>query len=182
MTLNRKAYILCGGQSRRMGRDKAMIDFKGERLLHYQINKITPLFEEIVLLSGNKNYKIENRQLMDDIEDAGPLSGLLSALKDGADHSLKHITLFPVDLPDLSDQTVERLSTSEPAEKSDAVILSSGEYLQPLAGVYGTGLNKKLKNYLESGNRIVFGFIKNISYSIIEVAPEELRNLNHPGD
>lgn len=182
MSINRKLYILCGGKSRRMGSDKAMLNVGGDSLLERQIRKAKPFFDEIVLLTGRNSYQMDNRQLKDEIEDAGPLAGLLEALKDAASHSMRYVAIIPVDLPGLSESTLKKLSESASADPSDAVLLQAGEDLQPLAGVYSTALRDKLTHYLESGNRMVFGFVNSLNFSTIEVNEKELKNVNRPGD
>lgn len=182
MSSGRKLYILCGGQSRRMGMDKALIKFKGESLLNHQIKKASPYFDEVVLLNGRNTYTVDVRQLKDDFEDVGPLAGLLEALKDGAEDTLSQIAVIPVDLPGLSRSTIEKLYFSIPDESEDAILLQSGENLQPLAGVYKTELADKLQHFLETGKRMVFGFVDRLDFSVIDVDAKELKNVNRPGD
>ena len=177
-----KLYILCGGQSRRMGRDKAMVELQGERLLDCQIRMGENYFDEVVLLCGQNSYPVENRQLPDQIENAGPLSGLLEALKGGAANSLKQIAIIPVDLPGISEDTIQQLALSKLNESDQALLLKSGEDLQPLAGIYSVDLASKLEHFLKTGNRMVFAFVNGLEYSVIEVGQEELRNLNRPED
>lgn len=182
MSRMRNLYILCGGRSRRMGQDKALMKVGGESLLNKQISNSSSYFKEIVLLSGENVYPVEFRQLNDEITDAGPLSGLLTALKDGKNRSEKLITIFPVDLPYLSETTIQKLSSIKPKETDEAVFLKSNFDIQPLAGVYRTRLIDKLEEYLKTGNRMVFGFANSLNYSIIHVKEDELRNINTKDD
>lgn len=182
MSSDRKLYILCGGESRRMGRDKALIEVDGKSLLEQQVKKGELFFNEVILLCGQNIYQMENRQLPDKMEDTGPLAGMLEALKDGVGHSMSQIAIIPVDLPFLSESTLKKLSKTEPRKTDDAIILKSGENPQPLAGVYNTDLVGKLNSYLYTGNRMVFGFMNQLKYSVIQVEESELKNLNKPGD
>jgi molybdopterin-guanine dinucleotide biosynthesis protein A len=165
-----------------MGRDKALIEMDGESLLERKVQKGKAYFDEVILLSGQTIYSMENRWLPDKIENAGPLAGLLEALKDGAEHSKSHIVIIPVDLPFLSESTLKKLSTMQNLETNDAIILRSGDDLQPLAGIYSTDLADNLALYLRTGNRMVFGFINQLIYSTITVNDLELKNVNSPDD
>lgn len=165
-----------------MGRDKALAELDGKKLLDRQIKKGEPFFEEVVLLRGVNRYRVENRQLADRFENAGPLSGLLEALMDGAAKSLKYIAIIPVDLPGISELTIRKLAVAEPLKTEDAILLSSGEDLQPLAGVYSVDLADDLAHFLEAGNRMVFAFANGLNYAKIEVDRAELKNINHPED
>lgn len=165
-----------------MGRNKALLELDGVSLLKHQINRAAPFFDEVILLSGQNNYKADNRQLNDRFENAGPLAGLLEALKDKSGPSAKQIVMIPVDLPRLSAETFHTLSLLSISKSDEAAILRSGEDLQPLAGVYSTDLADSLESYLKKGNRMVFGFLKKLNYSTIEVKREELKNFNTPED
>ena len=85
MSHQRTIYILSGGHSRRMGTDKALLSFGEQSLLEYQIERCQPFFYEVLLLSGQRNYPVPVRHVHDVRPDAGPLCGLLSALRDAID-------------------------------------------------------------------------------------------------
>lgn len=165
-----------------MGQDKALIEVDGKSLLEHQVEKAEPFFDEVVLLGGQNSYPMENRNLQDEMENAGPLAGLFAALKDGDDSSISHIAIIPVDLPYISESTIERLSDESLRPSENAIILANGENLQPLAGVYRTRLAGQLDHYLKSGNRMVFGFVNQLAYSKSQVDEAELKNFNTPED
>lgn len=182
MSSKRTLYILCGGQSRRMGRDKARIKLDGVALLERVIKKGERHFDEVVLLSGGNHYDVSNRQLVDKLPDAGPLSGLLEALKDSNEAGLNQCGIIPVDLPNVSVSTVEKLANEHLGGNQEARLLASVEGLQPLAGIYSTGIIDRLQVYLNNGNRMVFGFVNQLNYSTITVNEQELKNINRPDD
>jgi molybdopterin-guanine dinucleotide biosynthesis protein A len=178
---NLPLYIFCGGKSRRMGRNKSLLTYGGETLLNRQVRRSSEFFGEITFLSGSNRYDIAYRQVPDVMDDAGPLSGLLTALNDAAiNHS--RIAVLPVDLPFLSEQTLKMLATNKPAVQTDAMILRCGEVIQPLAGIYNCSLLKSLRDYLNSGQRMVMKFLEQIDVEYLEVKQEELRNINYPDD
>ena len=51
MSQKRNLYILCGSKSRRIGRDKALLNIDGKSLLNKQILKSSAHFKEIVLMN-----------------------------------------------------------------------------------------------------------------------------------
>ncbi|MBU3661771.1 MAG: hypothetical protein FGM41_01040 [Bacteroidetes bacterium] len=90
---NLTALILCGGESSRMGRPKALIDYHG--LPQYLwINKmLTPLVSEVVISCkiGQSNWFDPSLKQMHDAEeflDAGPLGAILSFLKLGTENAI----------------------------------------------------------------------------------------------
>lgn len=76
----------------------------------------------------------------------------------------------------------KKLAVLEPGETKDAILLISGEDLQPLAGVYRTRLAGRLTHYIETGNRMVFGFVNGLKFGTIYVQSNELKNVNRRDD
>ncbi len=175
-------YLLCGGNSTRMGRDKAGMPFRGTTLLGYQLSRTSALFRQIVLLSAERSYDEHIRSLNDAIPDAGPLGGLLAACSDAKKNDESHFALLALDLPDISPETLRFISTTKPTTGTDAIILKNNTGIQPLAGVYSPGIEPKLNQFLKEGNRKVRDFLREICFEYKEVGENELRNLNKPGD
>jgi len=75
--------VLAGGESRRMGRDKARLDWEGAPLWRRQLNVLRragadPVF--VVRRNGQPRLGERVRQRHDTVEGAGPLAGLHAAL------------------------------------------------------------------------------------------------------
>lgn len=178
----KRLYLFCGGKSRRMGFDKALVKVNGKTLLEYQLNRSAPHFDEIVLLSGANKYEVQLRQLPDYMNNTGPLAGLCSALHDAAQKNETEIVLLPVDLPAVSVSTLKILSSEALQDKNDAFLLKSGEQIQPLAGMYRSDILNQLEEFLNSGQRMVMKFLERLNTSYLEVDEKELRNINYPGE
>ncbi len=174
-------YIFCGGKSRRMGRDKALLLHDGETLLNRQIRRASLFFDDVILLGGPNRYETSLRQIPDAIPDAGPLSGLLAALED-APSAQGQIAVLPVDVPFVSDETLQLLSSTQISEKADALVLRSEERIQPLAGIYTRPMAPELRKRLENGQRMVMKFLESVRVDYSDVEKKELLNLNAPGD
>ena len=70
--------VLCGGQSRRMGRDKARLVLEGETLVSRAIRALDAVSDEVVLATGERPRYPESgrRCVLDSVPDGGPLAGL----------------------------------------------------------------------------------------------------------
>ncbi len=74
--------VLAGGQSRRMGFNKAEADVGGATMLRRMIDKLCEVTPNIIVSSGAITYpNIPWRQIPDEFPQYGPLGGIYSVLK-----------------------------------------------------------------------------------------------------
>lgn len=74
--------ILAGGQSSRMGTDKAMLRIDGKSLLEKSLELCKPICHDILISSNNpKHRKFGFALIRDEIKNCGPLGGIYSCLK-----------------------------------------------------------------------------------------------------
>lgn len=103
--------VLAGGQSRRMGRDKAVVAFKGKRLIDHVIERLSPQVDR-VLLSAGQTYDTGLTAIADAAAFQGPVAGLFGV----ADWMARHapgcdgFLTAPVDGPFLPDDLAGRLT------------------------------------------------------------------------
>ena len=76
--------ILCGGNSSRMGTDKALLPFGEECLITYIVKKYKPYFSNIYLSVRKKgdyaHLRLPVTEIADIYPNAGPMSGVFSGL------------------------------------------------------------------------------------------------------
>jgi molybdopterin-guanine dinucleotide biosynthesis protein A len=72
--------ILAGGDSRRMGRDKAALEFGGRTLLQGATALLRSVFPRVLLSVRHPRDDAAMPQVTDDPSDAGPLAGLCAGL------------------------------------------------------------------------------------------------------
>lgn len=169
-------YILCGGRSLRMGRDKTQLKFRGKTFLELIAEKAEPLFENVILLGADRQSSATLMQIPDAFEEVGPLGGILAALQHTKSET---IAIVPADLPLISRETLRLLKEAYPFDKKALVAKSTGR-IQPLVGVYQTSLTPLLYDYLDSGKRSVMGFLDQFSFETFDVKNEEIHNINTP--
>ena len=176
MIKDRKIYILCGGQSLRMGRDKYDLEINGQTFLKALTDRVESYFDEVCLLGSDHLLNTRFKQIPDYVKDAGPLGGLLAAMNHSDE---KLFAIVPIDLPLISSENLKRLSEIELNNK-DALIAKSENRVQPLLGVYRTNLSDLLEEYLTTGKRSVMGFLDQIDVEPFEISSAELMNVNTP--
>lgn len=77
------AIVLCGGRSRRMGRDKASLPFLGETLLRRVVRTMRSAVDEVVLVAreGQELGEAQEPVARDPAEGLGPLAGIAAGLR-----------------------------------------------------------------------------------------------------
>src|SRR5882757_11553761 len=97
-------YVLAGGKSSRMGRDKALLELGGKPLALHAVTKLQRVCEDVHILSSRPELEAFAPLVRDLHEECGPLGGLEAALE----HSRHEWNLFmPVDMPFLPARFLE---------------------------------------------------------------------------
>ena len=114
----RVGVVLAGGQSRRMGQDKALMRFRDERLLDRALGKLGRQVDVLLLNRADRPVNIdESVTLISDHHSGfqGPLAGVHAALSFMAEQRLSDAALFtvPVDSPFIPMNLVARLSQTD---------------------------------------------------------------------
>ena len=132
MTLT--ALLLVGGESRRMGRDKATIEFDGQPLWKRQLEVLRAVGPEKIFVSGRTlpSWPPDDAELLlDDPPSRGPLSGLTKAL---AAMRTTHLIALAVDMPFMTSEQLAVLRKF--AGEGRGVVPIIGERAEPLAAIY----------------------------------------------
>ncbi len=103
------AVLLAGGESRRMGTDKATLSFRGKPLWQIQLNLLRKLEPAEIFVSARTDPAWRPRDVhfvADDSPSRGPLSGLAAAL---AQMHTKHLLTLAIDMPFMTEKYLKFL-------------------------------------------------------------------------
>ena len=161
--------ILSGGESRRMGIDKAMLTVDGLPLIEKQVRNVRQAFGDIPLwmCSGPRRYPIVDHYNVTYLDDAlsagGPLVGIAQALHSASpeDGDEGHVLVIPCDTLIAPDEIYKALSWVPP--KPEGVVFLQGQRAHPLHGIYSTALADAVSGYLAKGGRSVMGFLDEVA-------------------
>jgi molybdopterin-guanine dinucleotide biosynthesis protein A len=130
-------FVLAGGQSSRMGQDKALIEFNGQSQLFRSLALLKPLCETTTIIGPRARYaslELGVGIIEDAVEPCSPLGGILTGLRQSAhEHSL----FLACDLPLMTSRFLNYLVSAGLTEGADVVVPvdGSGEY-EPLCALY----------------------------------------------
>ncbi len=128
------AVLLAGGESRRMGVDKATLLFRGKPLWQIQLELLRKLEPMEILVSARTDppWRPPDMQFVaDEPPSCGPLSGLTVSL---AGMRGTHLLALAIDMPFMSEIYLRSLCNQ--IESGRGVIPMIGDQAEPLAAIY----------------------------------------------
>jgi molybdopterin-guanine dinucleotide biosynthesis protein A len=168
--------VLAGGQSRRMGQDKALLEVGGRALIEYVLEAAAPFANETLIIATERpEYdRFGCRVVPDKFPHSGSLGGIYTALSEA---SQDHCLVLACDMPFINrellqfmvseDRNYDVLVPALSAERSDQ---GGGETLETLHAIYSRTCMPAIERQLNAGVFKVIGFFSEVH---VEKIPEE---------
>lgn len=179
--------ILAGGKSKRMGRNKALLDMGGICLIEKTYQTMSKLFSEVILITNTPDeYEFLNCRCQQDIYPGiGSIAGLHAAMSSS---DTDRVFVVPCDMPFLSPALITLLCQA--GKTYDAVVPFSHQGLEPLHALYHRRCLPQLEGAIAEGDKKIQNFLQNIwtyflpvsAYRHIPDAEHSFRNVNRPED
>lgn len=181
------AFVLAGGQSTRMGREKATLELGGRTLLERALRLASAVAAEAVIVGSRGEYERYGRRIEDVHPGHGPLGGIHAALwASPTEFNL----ILAVDTPFLEERFLHYLV--EQARESGAVVTvpRTADGFHPLAAVYRRSFRETAERALREGRNKIDALFPEVETRILEAAelerfafaPAIFENLNTPED
>lgn len=182
------AYILAGGESSRMGRNKALIEVGGEAVIERTARLVGEVFEECIVVGPKTVFTgFGMKCVEDDWPGAGPLGGIATVLRaTRAEWNL----VVACDLPYLTRVWLDYLMQRAKASAADAVVPENTIGAEPLCAMYRKRGEVIIRAALERGVRKVTEGLAGLM--IERIAPGQwkpfdsdgmlFKNMNTPAD
>jgi molybdopterin-guanine dinucleotide biosynthesis protein A len=155
-------FILAGGKSARMGRDKALLDWHGRTLLDHMTHLISAVADKV--------HVVGRDPLPDRVPGLGPLSGIATALETSStDTNL----VVAVDLPSLTEKFLQYLTSEAEQTSGPLTACKIGSHF-PLCLVIHRRLLPEVQRRLAARDLSVHALIENVPSRL--VSEQELLN------
>ncbi|HWR51400.1 MAG TPA: molybdenum cofactor guanylyltransferase [Bryobacteraceae bacterium] len=179
---SRAGFVLAGGASSRMGRDKALLPWLGSTLVEVVAARVFEAAGSVTLVGPPDRYSDIPIAMVPDLRPGlGPLAGIETALEQtAADWNL----ILACDMPAVTTAFLRELLDRAERLNPDclAPIVPSGR-LQPLCAVYHRRCLEPFRAALDSGTRSITDALGTIAVLRHPVDTETLfANLNTPAD
>ncbi len=182
------SIILCGGESKRMGNDKAFIKINGFYLIDIIIDRLKKLSKNIILVVDKQEkyaqiVKCKDVEILEDENKKfGPIEGMRVGLKKTYDDAA---FVCACDMPLLDIECVKEIYKH--MDKSiDCVVPRVNHRLHPLHGIYKKSVIPQLEYMVNNDIRMVKYLINNVKTKFVESfgcnIEKSVTNINSPED
>ncbi|MBC3954116.1 MULTISPECIES: molybdenum cofactor guanylyltransferase MobA [Pseudomonas] len=176
--------LLAGGRGQRMGgRDKGLIEWRGEPMIQHLHRLTRPLTDDLII-SCNRNldrYATYADQVIQDSDTDfnGPLAGIRAALP-LARHAA--LLVLPCDVPLIDESLLQALRETASRHPDNPVMVREGEHWQPLLCIIPTAHAAMLEAAWQSGERSPRRALAPLQPIALQVDADDprLANLNTP--
>ncbi|OGW35129.1 MAG: hypothetical protein A2010_04645 [Nitrospirae bacterium GWD2_57_9] len=143
--------VLAGGESRRMGRDKAFLTINGRPMIECVISVLREVTEHIIVVTNTPEaYAGHDVEITTDaFGQRGSIVGVYSGLLRSRD---EYNIVVACDMPFLNSGLIRYMSGLATAEY-DVVLPKIGEFVEPLHAVYGRGLLPVFEERIRNGHK-----------------------------
>lgn len=183
------AIILAGGQSSRMGTNKALLQLKGKTVIEGMVERLENIVDDILIVTNTfEDYAFLHLPMIEDKRKGkGPLAGMEAGL---AATQTERNLIVACDMPFISVELGQYLLSCL-GEYQAAVPEISGQ-LHPLFAAYRKDVNEAVTQSIEENQLRIRHFLHNIHVKIVskellqslEIDHEELYlfNMNSPDE
>ncbi|MBT3207716.1 MAG: molybdenum cofactor guanylyltransferase [Bacteroidetes bacterium] len=160
--------ILAGGNSSRMGENKALINFNGKRIIDHVYGTISSFCEEIIISTNSHDFDfLQARIVADEIKNIGPIAGIYSALKKSSN---KLNIIVSCDMPYISADLLKYLITS--SENYEIAIPKHDGINEPITGKFLKHTYKFFENAINDGIHSPPKVICNSKLKEVSITPD----------
>ena len=190
------AFLLSGGASSRMGKEKGLLEFAGEPLIVRTARLLEPLVAEVAIVGSPEKYGALGLRMIADrgfgsFDETGgvpgPLVGIASALS--ATNTIWNLILA-CDLPYLTADWLGWLLARAMNSGRQIVMPRTAGGLEPLAAVYrrecaapiAVSLARGVRKVTDATKQFRIEFVSERDWRHIDPDGRTLRNMNAPAD
>jgi molybdopterin-guanine dinucleotide biosynthesis protein A len=173
------AVIFAGGQSKRMGEDKALLPFNGHTTLtRYQYERLHTFFESLYISTKSPKFDFDATLIIDQYKESSPLVGLISVFEI---LNTESVFVLSVDAPFVGLQIIHTIIDADTTGTYDAVIAENFGKPQPLCGLYHRSILPSAKEAYRNNHHKMQILLKEVRTCYVPFQEEKsFLNMNHP--
>jgi len=163
------AAVLAGGEGKRLGMDKALLNIDGSPVLDRIILILRGIFPLILLVVQDEDSPLAEtadsqvRLVTDVIAGKGPLVGVYTAL---CNSPAPYVFIMACDMPYPSPVLIRHLLAAAPGR--EAVVPRRGKYIEPLFAVYSRDIGDRIRTRIAEGHLKIHELIQELDVLYVE--------------
>lgn len=158
--------VLAGGESKRMGQDKAFLQVGQQAVIERVLERVGPLTDDLFISTNlPEKYKEFNLPLVGDVyPNKAALGGIYSAI-----HAARHpqVLVLACDMPFLNVELLKHLISLAPTADVIAPLIAPPQP-ETLHAVYSKNCLSAIEPRLKAGRLRVIGFFDDVSVRYVE--------------
>lgn len=160
--------ILAGGLSRRMGKDKATLDFGDGSLIDGIYRRARTVFDKVIIVSSHHRSirRVDAPVVGDVLPVKGSMVGIVSALLHA---ETPYVFVLACDMPLASEESMS--AVIEAWEGEDIVIPKTNAGIEPLHALYGRSCISYMLNFIQQGRLKIRDMFPYVTVKIMENHP-----------
>lgn len=178
-----RGFVAAGGRSSRMGRDKALLAYRGSTLIEHAIRRAREVTPDVRVLCGpTPRYEDLGAPVVEDpVCGAGPLAGLYAALLSASVDERERIFWLAVDLPLVTADFLHGLLAG--LDRADVVMARTHRGPEPLCAAFRTEASlAAVRRALLDGRLKLTAALEGLLLHDLDAEASVLANINTLGD
>ena len=156
-------FVLAGGGSRRMGRDKAQLSWGSGTLLSHAVGILSKVCSKVFVVGAKDDSDAPAPVVADSFAGLGPLAGIHAAL---ANTTTEWNLVLAVDLPLISAELLTFIREQCEVGRL-AIVPRIREFWQPLCAVYSQAITEAVSTELTHGRTSIHSLLERLSAGMI---------------
>lgn len=161
------AAILCGGESKRLGRAKEFLPYAGKTLIEHCLDLLAGQFQDLVLVSNKPDEfaHLTANLLRDIVPNRGPLAAVLSALLVAEN---ERVFVLACDLPFVDKNLIDLICNQAIRTDSLLTVYRNDCRVEALLGVYSKSCIPAFEEALMHGRELDADFLETLAPDYFE--------------
>ena len=197
----KSCIVLCGGQSRRMGRDKGSMIIQDKPMIKHVLSTLNHNINEVIIVLNDEerigkylefinpqDYAYSLRIVEDKIKNKGPMPGIMTGLENiSGSYSL----VLPCDSPYVTQDYIKAIFNEVDGDYQAIVPFHDSENKlktsEPLHSIYNKNIVPVIDDLVNQDILHIKGLIEKIDTKFVlidnkKIEKKEFKNLNRPED
>lgn len=174
-----EAFVLAGGKSSRMGKDKGLVLLKGKPMISYVLDTLGKTKLPVNIIANDGAYRSFGFPVFRDVvTEKGPMGGLLAAFENT---EAEVVLLVSCDMPLITSEAIQQMLNL--ADKNNIIAATVEDRVNPLFALYPVTLKKEVEDRISSGRLKMSDLILENNHTLVPSIsgenPDIFRNVNN---